>query len=352
MASAYFVDDKGKARGDDSEGVPIIKFGGPNLRACVAPSRGAELCSLEVFRPRENIWLETLHCANDFTTQEGGRWSGKSPILWPAVGRNFTASQLEKAKESGEMPSTCQYTSVDGSEFEIPLHGFVQKAKWRVASSSVDQSCALVILECTPDCAPESSNAQYPFAWHLSMELCVSESALSVRLIVENKEGAKDLPFSIGTHPTFRLPFSPDFATGHDSAYLQGTHAMDMKLSPFSCLTGESLDFTERTQLPAIEFCDNVIGKSQNNTSAENYMELVSPNEGIIMKLSQRLGELGLEVAANCPLYFVLWADASQRFFCLEPWCGGPNSLNTHEAVHLAPGKRFDWIHKFEPRFD
>ena len=124
-----------------------------------------------------------------------------------------------------------------------------------------------------------------------------------------------------------------------------------MKLSQFSCLTGDSTDHTERKQLPALEFSDNVMARSPGISADEgHFMELVSPESGMTVRLTQRLGEHGKKFG-DAPLYFVMWADRTQGFFCLEPWCGGPNSLNTSEAIRLPPGCKFDWVHQFRVNF-
>ena len=40
---------------------------------------------------------------------------------------------------------------------------------------------------------------------------------------------------------------------------------------------------------------------------------------------------------------FVFYSDG-RAFFCPEPWCGEPDSLNTGRGVvSLAPGERFCW---------
>ena len=60
------------------------------LRATIVPQRGAELASLQV-RHRGG-WVELLHRALDFSPTD--EWQGRAPLLWPAVGRNFTPTQL------------------------------------------------------------------------------------------------------------------------------------------------------------------------------------------------------------------------------------------------------------------
>ena len=348
--AAYFIDTSATADAGAADRVPLIRFGGPLMQACVAPSRGAELCSLKVLRGGAGgTWVETIHRANDYTATEGDNWAGKSPTLWPAVGRNFTAAQLAAATESGKRPAMCKYHTTEGGdeELEIPLHGFAQNAVWRqqAEGTRAEPDAATVVLECSPEDAPETSKAQYPFEWLLQIQLRVAGDKLSVRFIVENKDAARRMPFSVGTHPTFRLPTAE-----HANAYLTGTHALDLKLSPFSCLTGDSVDHTQRGKLPALEFCDNVMGRSPAVDAGEGcFMELVRPDSGMTVRLSQKLGALGKQYG-DAPLYFVMWADKAQGFFCLEPWCGGPNSLN-EDCVRLAPGAKFDWLHEFQVIF-
>ena len=49
-------------------------------------------------------------------------------------------------------------------------------------------------------------------------------------------------------------------------------------------------------------------------------MELVRPDSGMTVRLSQKLGALGKQYG-DAPLYFVMWADKAQGFFCLGSLC-------------------------------
>ena len=87
----YFVDTTTTAPTDDNGGtVSIITFGNDLLRASVTPSLGANLSSVQFKRlDGSDTWLETIHRANDFRKPDGDNWEGKTPVLFPAVGRNF-----------------------------------------------------------------------------------------------------------------------------------------------------------------------------------------------------------------------------------------------------------------------
>lgn len=73
------------------EGARFLLLSVPNgeLRAYVAPAHGADLAGLEV--RHDGRWSELLYCGMDY--RPTGGWTGKAPILWPAVGRNFPGRQ-------------------------------------------------------------------------------------------------------------------------------------------------------------------------------------------------------------------------------------------------------------------
>src|SRR5512146_371901 len=70
-----------------SEGTPRLirlRVAGGSLQAYIAPAHGADLAGLEV--RRDGRWSELLYRGLDYRPTAG--WTGKAPILWPAVGRN------------------------------------------------------------------------------------------------------------------------------------------------------------------------------------------------------------------------------------------------------------------------
>ena len=236
----------------------------------------------------------------------------------------------------------CRYGE---QSLEMPLHGFAQNTVWRLVSSAAsEETGATVILEATPADAPAQNQEWFPFQWKLEMELRVTGSDLTIVFTVFNLDD-KVMPFSIGTHPSFRLPFVPGTDI-NDSGLSWGSHTVDLALTPFSCLSGESTDHTEDGSLPASVFCDNVLGVPVNEPARLASMDLVSPKEGTGVRVSQK--KVGESEEEKSPLYFVNWADAKQGFFCLEPWCGGPNSLNDGTAVQLQPSKKFQWQYSVE----
>ena len=351
---------------------PLITFGGPGLKCSVAPSKGANLTSYAVEEPSgSGDWLEMLYRGNDFSTTMG--WDGKSPVLFPAVGRNFTSEQIALAKRAagseGKVtpPGRCRYTVglSDGEKKDIPLHGFARDmACWKVTERSVNEEGVSVGLMLDASDLPSEVQAMYPFRFVMHLYYRITEQdGLILDLVVENRQMDDDnslfLPFSFGTHPTFKLPFVKKNLDWSE-AYLVSTNTVNLHLDSFSCLTGESNDLSvtgieekrraaESVHLPVRSYCDNVMGK------ATPYLDLphakttlVSPQEKMRMTVTQTLlDEASFGIHAK-DLYMVYWGEESKQFICVEPWMGGPNSLNTGQgAVMLKNGESFRMRHSY-----
>ena len=81
--------------------------GGP-LRVAVAPRHGGELTSMQ-YR-FEGAWHELIYRAREYDVAEG--WSGKAPLLWPAVGITLDPGSAGRGFRH------------DGRLYPMPPHGF------------------------------------------------------------------------------------------------------------------------------------------------------------------------------------------------------------------------------------
>ena len=367
----------------------LIHFGGPRLHCSVAPKNGAILTSYAINTsrptpPRDSEgateglndreeFVELLFRGNDFSTTQG--WDGKSPVLWPAVGRNFTSEQIDLARKANpskpSKPGTCRFTLglVDGAANEIPLHGFAQHLPWKLVEEKVEADRVFVVLSLDSSKVTGDSKLCYPFEYSTTLKYTVSEGTLTLDLEVNNLSDAESdmpmLPFSFGTHPTFKLPFvKKNF--DWSEAYFCGTSTVDLKLNEFSCLSGHGVDHAKRSaeevvtadkvksvRLPVREFSDNVLGKASVFSKRPfASMTLVSPSEMMFVTVTQSLlGEKHAELHSE-DLYMVMWGDEEAGFMCVEPWMGGPNSLNTGQgAILLQPGESFRMRHTYSSGF-
>ena len=152
------------------------------------------------------------------------------------------------------------------------------------------------------------------------------------------------MPFAIGNHIAFKLPFmkgsEPEkmtFETNSTAQLLrnrQGTLSGESK--PRSFHPAERLgDFDSRVALPLAGY-----GRSQ------PFARLVDP-QGVSLLLTQRA-----DTQAGEPIVrFNLYGGPQTGYLCPEPFFGVQNSLNTGQGlVRLWPGR--DWKWRLELKVD
>lgn len=335
--------EEGAYEANLADGVATILDRAGGLRATVS-ARGAELSSLAVRRGASGEFLELLY-------QGGPEWQGKAPHLWPAVGRSYTASQLDTEGDIAH----CAYQRGDGPVREVPIHGFLlgdAAVDWETRVSAGDDGAEVV---CTLDSSALPAallSASYPHSFALEARFVVAGGRLSFTMRVTNTaeggDGEAPLPFSIGNHITVNFPFTGDGAW--EKGLIRGTPTEELKLTGRSLLSGESEarpELAEGLSLAskAPDACNMVLGGA--GSSDECYLEVVQPG-AFAVRVTQTFPRDSTPAELTSSLrdnrFFVLWGSEEGGFFCPEPWLGGPNSLNTGDGlVQLNGGSSFDW---------
>lgn len=141
-----------------------------DLTATVA-SLGAELISFKK-SGKEYIW-----------TGDSAYWNGHNPILFPVIGF------LKDGK-----------TSFDGKEYEIPKHGYARRAEFAPIASSENS----ITLEMTDT---DETIVGFPFRFALRVTHTLADDGYTTSYSVQNR-GTVTMPFMIGAHTGFLLPFS------------------------------------------------------------------------------------------------------------------------------------------------
>jgi galactose mutarotase-like enzyme len=133
-------------------------------------SLGAELQSLKTSDGRSWLW-----------SGDPAFWNGRSPILFPIVGKAADNTVL-----------------VDGKPFEMQQHGIARRQEFRLAD--IGETFCLHELVAT-----EASKAAYPFDFRLTLRHAIEGRKLTVTAEVSNT-GSVPLPFGLGFHPAFAWP--------------------------------------------------------------------------------------------------------------------------------------------------
>lgn len=362
VASLWDDDDDGEDGDSDDDGLPdpgpavgcsvrtdtlhcgtvVLTLEASDYRVIVAPSRGAEVASIR-FRG-----MELLHRALDFSAAASGGWYGHAQLLFPAVGRQRDA----------------QYTW-EGVTRKMPLHGLVMEgAPFVVVACAATKASASVTLELTSAAlaagAPDAA-AAYPFDFALRVTFSLSSRGLSVSHAMR-ATGAAATPFSIGNHLSLRAPLDGAARCTWEDLRLRGTPTHEALLAPGSLLSGEERSaplFAAPSGAPLSTpgVLDGVFGGGAARSPAPATLELHSG--ALVVRVSQTLtpptpsphkGESACDWrSVDARRYFVLWgqapADGKGGFLCVEPWLGGPDSLNTRDGLAvLLPGEQVAWV--------
>lgn len=280
------------------------------LEFSASADTGGELSSLRVrFQGR---WVELLDRAGEPGPPEPGRWRGRAPWLFPAVGRSRAGGKLGVWRHGG-------------LERPMPPHGFVMDRPWEALATEPGR----VGYRFRGGAAERDA---YPFDFELTAAYEFCPGGVLAALEVSASRGNGELmPFSVGNHLTLRLPFGS--GTRPANCVLRSPARERWELSPEGFLTGwrTPLALEAGVRLgddPSL--LDAVLG----GFAAEAAVEVADP-ASFAVRVEHRAAERA---------FFVLWGDPGRGFFCPEPWLGGPDSLNERAGiVELEPGGRFRW---------
>lgn len=233
---------------------------------------GAEMQSLQTRDGRNWMWHGDVKY-----------WTGRSPILFPIVGRAPNDS-----------------LSINGERYQMGQHGFARRS----AFTLVHEEASRCIYRLT---ASEATMQMYPFAFQLDIEHRLVDRSVLVTAEVRNLDD-KPMPFGVGFHPAFAWPLPG--ATGEHKIKLENKSEPGMKRLSGGLFGPEILPSPfaagELTLEPS-QFVDDAMVFPEGAGEALVY----GPDEGPSVRFSW----------SNLP-NFALWTKPGAGFICLEPWHG------------------------------
>ncbi len=275
----------------------LTRIGNGEVTVDVA-ALGAEMQSIQTNDGRHWMWHG-----------DGRFWTGRSPILFPMVGR-----------------APNDTVSVDGERFQMSQHGFARRSNFELVVEESDR--VVYRLE-----ASEASKAMYPFNFQLDVEHLVEGRAVVVSAEVINRD-KKDIPFGIGFHPAFAWPLPGAKGLAHEIVLDNGASPPLHRLSG-GLVNPEALDSpfeSGRLVLDHSQFVEDAMVFPDGVGSGLRY----GPTNGPSIEFSWE----------NLP-NFALWSKSGAGYLCLEPWhgtaaeVGGSDELSQRPySVMLKPGAK------------
>ena len=239
-------------------------------------------------------------------------WKYQTPILFPHCGK-VVDGKLE----------------AKGGVYESGQHGFARNLE----HDFVDQTEDTIVLEL---CSSPETLARFPYEFRLVSTFTLENDTLHHTLTVENLDADK-LPFGIGYHPGFAIPFDDKHvATDYELRFSEMESPICLNCLP----TG--LVQKDHYYLPA-----------NTNTLAIDEQLFANDSHCMTNLKSATLGiyEKGTGRAVVCNIeefpYVLIWSKPGMpKFVCIEPWHSPPSpeggSVKWEEkpaAAILAPGE-------------
>lgn len=240
-------------------------------------------------------------------------WAKHSPVLFPIVG--------------ALKGNTYHY---EGNSYELSRHGFARDMNFELEAEGESDLTFLL-----------KSNAEtqtvYPFEFRLRMIYTLHQNELSVQYKVTNHD-SKDLYFSVGGHPAFRVPMTDE--TQYTDYYLEFNETEDFNRWPLA--EGGLIDVSPE---PVAENSNRIrLSHELFEKDALVFKHLKSTS--VTLKSDQVPYQLKFDFE-GFP-YLGIWAAPQAPFVCIEPWCGIADSvthdqnLETKEGINvLAAGEEF-----------
>lgn len=231
-----------------------------------------------------------------------GKPSGHGiPILFPFPNR-IREGRYRWNDRDYEIPSSLAGHDPDGNA----IHGFCLDRPWRVEDR--DDASVTGVFQLSVD-APDR-RPSWPADFVLRVRYALRGSALMMDVEVDNP-GTEPLPWGIGTHPYFRLPFAPDSDPKHCIIEVPASETWVLD----RCLpTGERVPVSEKQDLREGEYFDVL--------KFDDVLTGLTPRDKAIeCRIVDE--KAGLEIVQRCPADFrevVVYTPPDRNAFCIEPY--------------------------------
>jgi galactose mutarotase-like enzyme len=263
-------------------------------KAVFIPGRGAICTSLTL--PAEGVPRECLYLPETFPYTRPADTYGGWPVLFPICGR----------LKRNALPGYYRY---ENQTYCMPIHGFASRLPWQAEAR---ENGILMTLQDTAE-----TRKQYPFGFVLSLFYRFEADTFCCTFTCRNT-GDTPLPFSIGFHPYLLIDSDNRAAT---RVHLQPVQ--QIRYTP---------DLSDVTNLvPPGRFPAPIDTLNECGFTFD-----IRPSAALEFAPGKML-----TLSAPTPpfRYMHFYTRRDEPFFCMEPWSGLPNALNSMDGpTWLAAG--------------
>ncbi|NJL46509.1 MAG: aldose epimerase [Leptolyngbyaceae cyanobacterium SM2_5_2] len=259
-------------------------------QASVVPERGGILISWQI-QGQEIFYLDTERFKDPTLSVRGG-----IPLLFPICGNLADDS----------------YT-LNGKTYALVQHGFARNLPWQATqqSSTTDGASLTVTLK-----SSDATREGYPVDFVLDYIYTLKGNTLELRQRHTNLSDVP-MPFSTGIHPYFAVADKSKLTIELPSTQYQLKG--EATLQPF----GGTFDFEQ----DEIDF---------------SFTNLTGQSATVIDEARQTKLTIGFDAHYSTLLF---WTVKGKDFYCLEPWTGPRNAMNTGDhLLTVAPNDTLETV--------
>lgn len=245
----------------------------------LVPHRGGLVTRWQV-KGQDILYFDEARFADPTLSVRGG-----IPILFPIC---------------GNLPHN-QY-AIEGQTYTLKQHGFARDLPWQATEQATAEAASLTLALTSSD----ATLAQYPFAFKLSFTFVLCGHRLEIQQQFTNLSD-RAMPFSTGLHPYFRVSDKHQLAFEIPATAFQ--NHLTGQVEPF----GGSFDFSQ----PEIDLA------FQNLTATAAIVTDHDLRRRLTLSWSEAYTRL------------VFWTVQGKDYYCLEPWTGPRNAMNSGDSLLL-----------------
>lgn len=225
-------------------------------------------------------------------------WAKHSPVLFPIVGTLKEDTYIFENKS-----------------YHLGRHGFAREMGFEVNEQKKDAVSFILRSD-------KLTRANFPFEFEFSIGYTLGVDGLKTSYRVHNTD-SKDLYFSVGGHPAFKLPLVE--GTAYEDYYLEFDKKETLSRWPIS-----AAGLLEKVPIPVLQ--NEVMLGLNKGLFAQDALVFKHPASSSLSLKSKKTLH-GLDFNFSGFPFLGIWAAKNADFICIEPWCGIADSVDSDQQL-------------------
>lgn len=321
-----FLEPRAQQTELDGHEVVVLTDPSTSSRVVIATTLGCNIISFDTQIDRSPVAVIASPPSMEHLKAQPSKWG--IPILFPYPG------QIEK-QQFQFRDRTIRITGLGGKA----LHGFVRLLPWELVSASATDATGASLLAKFDSRTSGISPAHWPFEFVIMLTVCLRQRSIRVLTEVTNT-GTDSMPFGLGFHPYFPLPFGSNGHFDDCKVYVAASEHLEQTSSAIP--SGQVTTMPKRLLNERPRIGDILPNMTSTSGPIRNYLFRQSRHRrrhGVRSGIYDPLNRLSVSLSGSSDFStLVLFTPAERPLLCLEPLTCVPNGLNSVDIGGMSPG--------------